>query len=173
MLRSLIIILVLLMSTITVCIWAASLLCVHVYVRKAERDIGKPYAAFVAELFEKCRFEFYSSANLMSFGVFLQSLSLTCLFMLLPHLLTLSTHHCHHPYLALSFTPGSRPIFSQIFPTIDSLRALGLTPRTLWLDRFFCAFRFLFLASSLLFFFVSFRAADYAGYSSAFWCTSI
>jgi len=71
MLCSLIIILVLLMSTITVCIWAASLFRVQVCVRKAERDIGKPYEAFVAELFEKCRFEFYSSANLMSFGVFL------------------------------------------------------------------------------------------------------
>ena len=30
---------------------------------------------------------------------------------------------------SLSFTPGSRPTFSQIFRTLDSLTALGLTPR--------------------------------------------
>ena len=36
-------------------------------------------------------------------------LSLTCMMILLPHLLTLSTHHCRHPYLTLSFTPDSRP----------------------------------------------------------------
>ena len=31
--------------------------------------------------------------------------------MILPHLLTLSTYLYHHPYLPLSFTPGSRPTF--------------------------------------------------------------
>jgi len=36
-------------------------------------------------------------------------LSLTSLLMLLPHFLTLSTHHSHHPQVPLSFTPGSRP----------------------------------------------------------------
>ena len=41
-------------------------------------------------------------------------LSLTCLFMLLPHLLTLSTHHSHdRPQVPLSFTPGSKPAFSS------------------------------------------------------------
>ena len=33
------------------------------------------------------------------------------------------------PSITLSFTPGLRPIFSQIFPIIDSLPASGLTPR--------------------------------------------
>jgi len=40
-------------------------------------------------------------------------------------LTTLTIHN------SLSFSPGSRPIFSQIFPTIDYLPASGLTPRTL------------------------------------------
>ena len=43
-------------------------------------------------------------------------LSLTCLFMLLPHLLTLSTHHSHHPELPISFTLCSRPIsFTNLY----------------------------------------------------------
>jgi len=41
------------------------------------------------------------------------SLSLTCLFMLLPHLLTVLTQHSHRPEVPLSFTPGSRPTFSS------------------------------------------------------------
>ena len=44
------------------------------------------------------------SVNLIS-----APLSLPFLFMLLPLLLTLSTHHSYHPYLPLSFTPGSIP----------------------------------------------------------------
>jgi len=36
-------------------------------------------------------------------------LSLTCLFLLLLPLLTLSAHHSHYPQLPLSFTPGSKP----------------------------------------------------------------
>ena len=56
----------------------------------------------------------------------------------IPHPLTLSIHHSYHPQLPLSFTPGSKPIpLSQIFPTIHSLPASGLAPRTLPLDRFF------------------------------------
>ena len=56
-------------------------------------------------------------------------LSVSCLFML--HLLTLSTHHSHHPYLPISFTPGSRPTsFANLsLHTTDSLPASGLTPR--------------------------------------------
>jgi len=82
-------------------------------------------------------------------------LSLSCLFMLLPHLLTLSTHYLH-PTLSL---PAQYLPFSQIFPTIDSLPASQLIPQTLRLDCFFWAFPFLFLVSSLHFF-VWFRAAD-------------
>jgi len=45
----------------------------------------------------------------LSVNLILVPLSPSCLFMLLPHLLTLSTHHSHHPYLPLFFTAGSRP----------------------------------------------------------------
>ena len=77
-------------------------------------------------------------------------LSLTHLFMLLPHLLTLLTHRCHNS-LSLSLPAQDLPL-SQVFPTIDSLPASRLTPRTLLLDCFFSASPILFLASSLLFF---------------------
>jgi len=54
----------------------------------------------------------HSRINFLVLSVNLISapLSLSFLFMLLPLLLTLSTHHSHHPSLPLSFTPGSRPI---------------------------------------------------------------
>ena len=45
----------------------------------------------------------------LSVNLILVPLSPSCLFMLLPHLLALSTRHSHHPYLPLSFTSGSRP----------------------------------------------------------------
>ena len=57
-------------------------------------------------------------------------LSLSCLFMLLPYLVTLSTHHSHHNSLSLLFPAQDLPL-SQIFPAMDSLPASGLTPRTL------------------------------------------
>ena len=50
-------------------------------------------------------------------------LSLTCLFMLLPHLLILSSH-CHHPSLHLSFTPDSRPT-SLTCPCSPVVKSLG------------------------------------------------
>ena len=55
----------------------------------------------------------------------------------------------------------------QIFPTMDSLPASGLTPRTSRLDRFFWASPF-YVFSFFIILFVWFRAADWAGYSSAF-----
>jgi len=56
-------------------------------------------------------------------------LSLTSLLMLLPHLLTLSIYDSHHHNsLSLSLPAQDLPL-SQIFPTIDSLPASGLTPR--------------------------------------------
>ena len=45
----------------------------------------------------------------------------------------------HNP-ISLSLRAQGLPL-SQIFPTTDSLQASGLTPRTLWLDRFFWASR--------------------------------
>jgi len=42
-------------------------------------------------------------------------LYITCLFLLLPPLLTLPTHHSHHPQLPHSFTPGSKLILKS-FP---------------------------------------------------------
>ena len=74
------------------------------------------------------------SVNLIS-----APLSLSFLFMLLPLLLTLPTHHSDHPQFPLSFTPGSRPTSSTNLSPTDSLPASGLTPRTSRLDRFFWA----------------------------------
>ena len=48
--------------------------------------------------------------------------------------------HRHHPELAHSFKTYA---LSQIFPITDFLLASALTPRTLWLDPFFWASRFL------------------------------
>ena len=50
----------------------------------------------------------------------------------LPHLITLSTHHSHHPYLPLSFTPDSRPTsYTSFFPA-----ASRLTPQTFMIGPF-------------------------------------
>jgi len=47
-------------------------------------------------------------------------------------------------HISLSLpVPAQDQSLSQILPAIDSLPASGLTPRTLWLDRFFWASRFL------------------------------
>ena len=83
------------------------------------------------------------------------SLPLTCLFLLLPHLLTLSTHSSPTttPFLFPSRFKCQNLPLSQIFRTIDSLPASGLTPRTLWQDRFWAS-RFLFFFSLLLCFLV-------------------
>jgi len=72
-------------------------------------------------------------------------LSLTCLFMLLPHFLTISTHHFDHPLLPLSFTPATQDLpHSQTFPTIDSLPAPQLTPRFILSTSFFLVFYYSF-----------------------------
>jgi len=55
-----------------------------------------------------------------------------------------------------SFTPSSKPTYStNLSPPNTFFLAPGLTPQTLWLDRFFSAFWFsVFSFSSLLFLFV-------------------
>jgi len=73
-----------------------------------------------------------------------------------------------HKSLSLSLPPQDLPL-SQIFPTIYSLPASGLTPRTSRPDRFFWASPFFFVFSLFIgLFFFWFRAADLAGYPSAF-----
>jgi len=64
-----------------------------------------------------------------------QSLSLTCLFLLLPHLLPLFTHNAHDPQLPYSFTPGSKLTPFTNFSIIDSIPRTSLHV----LDRFFRA----------------------------------
>jgi len=44
------------------------------------------------------------------------SLSLMCLFLLLPHLLTLSTHHSHHPWLSPFHSRLKNYFFHKSFP---------------------------------------------------------
>ena len=66
-------------------------------------------------------------------------LSLTCLLLLLPHLLTLSSYHSHHQLLPLSFTLSSRPIsFTNLSQhrLFSDLRTVYST-RTSQRDRFF------------------------------------
>jgi len=104
-------------------------------------DGWSPYVIGQTIIFLPCGFFllsfFLSSPNLS--GRRLDVYRTSFLFMLLPLLLTLSTHHSHHPLLPLSFTPGSRPTSSTDLSPIDSLPASGLTPRTSRLDRFFWA----------------------------------
>jgi len=73
-----------------------------------------------------------SGINILVLSVNLISvpLSLTCLFMLLPHIFLLSqlTTLTVHKSLSLSLPVQDLP-FPQIFPTIDSLPSSGLTPR--------------------------------------------
>jgi len=78
-------------------------------------------------------------------------LSLTCLFMLLPHFLYMSTHHFDHPLLPLAFTPGSRP---TSFTNLSHYRL----PSGLRTDSTDYSEHLGFLSFSLLFFFVWFRA---------------
>ena len=52
---------------------------------------------------------FGSNFPVISVNLIPVPLSLTCLFMLLPHFLTMSTHHFDHPLLPIAFTAGSRP----------------------------------------------------------------
>ena len=64
------------------------------------------------------------------------------------HATTTSSHPVNSPLLpSIIFLSRSLPaqdlLLSQIFSSIDFLQAWGLTPGTLWLDRFFWAPRFL------------------------------
>jgi len=74
---------------------------------------------------------------------------------LLIHAPTTSSHSVNSPLtihnsLSPSLPSQDQPL-SQIFFTIDSVPASGLTSQTLLLDRFFWASRFLFFVCSLLF----------------------
>jgi len=62
------------------------------------------------------------STSLFSVNLIPANVSLTCLFILLPHLLTLSTHHSHHPYNSLCLSllaprPTSLNIFHHKLPS--------------------------------------------------------
>jgi len=99
---------------------------------------------------------FGSNFPVLSVNLIPVPLSLTCLFMLLPHFLTMSTHHFDHPLLSLAFTPGSRPTsFTNLSHYIlpSGLRTDSTSLRTRPIQS-----TSVFLVFSLLFFFVWFPA---------------
>jgi len=105
------------------------------------------------------------------------SLSLTHLLLLLPHrflVLTQQTHHSHHTQLRYFFSSCGKPTYVTNLSD-HGLSSGHMTESTAFMTgRFFRASRFLFcsfLHSSFCFFW--FRAADSAGYPSAFVRTKI